>query len=96
MTIEDRKAEFIEDVIILLGNNEMVENFTAYWTEHSPRGKKMRFEFEKVFDIKKRFATWKRNAERFKKPEEAKVISKIEAALRAGQAAIEYFKNKPE
>lgn len=40
-------------------------DFISYWTECN--GKKMRFEMEKVFDIKKRFATWQRNSIKFNK-----------------------------
>ena len=40
----------------------MLNEFFAYWTEKSENGKKMRFEFEKVFDVKRRLVTWnKRN-----------------------------------
>ena len=35
--------------------------FFDYWTEHSANSKNMRFEKEKVFDIKKRLERWKRN-----------------------------------
>ena len=38
----------------------VITNFTDYWTESNTKGK-MRFEFEKVFDINKRLATWLRN-----------------------------------
>jgi hypothetical protein len=50
---------------VLGESEEMVNEFISYWTEKSLNGKKMRFEKEKVFDIKRRFATWKRNAEKW-------------------------------
>lgn len=40
---------------------QMVREFWEYWTEHNENGRKMRFEMEKVFSIKRRLATWKRN-----------------------------------
>jgi hypothetical protein len=53
--------------IKLIGEDSgMIEDFCLYWTEKSINGRKMRFEKEKVFDIKRRFNTWKRNANRFK------------------------------
>lgn len=49
-------------------DQHLIDQFTDYWTEKGLTAKKMRFEKERVFDIKRRFATWKRNAERFNKP----------------------------
>ena len=40
---------------------DVLKNFSDYWTEKSPRGSKMRFEKEKVFDVSRRLATWSRN-----------------------------------
>jgi DNA-binding Lrp family transcriptional regulator len=42
-----------------------IKNFCDYWTEKNPNGKKMRFEKQKVFDPKKRLATWMRNKSKF-------------------------------
>lgn len=39
---------------------DTVRDFYDYWSEHSENGKKMRFEKEKVFDIKRRLVTWKK------------------------------------
>ncbi len=36
----------------------MLRAFYEYWTEHSPKGKKLRFEKETVFDVQKRLVTW--------------------------------------
>ena len=35
-----------------------LRKFFDYWTEKNENGKKMRFEKDKVFDIKRRLATW--------------------------------------
>lgn len=45
---------------------EMVDRFLNYWTEKNKAGK-MRYELEKVFEISKRLATWKKNDDKFNK-----------------------------
>lgn len=61
------KEDFIELVNFkLLGEDlNLIEDFTSYWTESSLTGKKMRFQGEKYFDVKRRFSTWKRNCGKF-------------------------------
>lgn len=44
---------------------DIIDEFVCYWTEKNENGKKMRFEKEKTFDIKKRLARWKKNQEKF-------------------------------
>ena len=39
---------------------EIIDEFCNYWTESNPKGR-MRFELQKVFDIKRRLATWTKN-----------------------------------
>jgi hypothetical protein len=68
MTLEERKQQFHQLAWMQLGS-ELTQDFIDYWTEHSINGKKMRFEKEKVFDIKRRFATWKRNSLKWDKKE---------------------------
>jgi len=71
-TIEERKTEFKDEVLNrstdrvgLIYDWKMVNEFTDYWTEISPNAKKMRFEKEKVFDIKKRLERWNKNQKTF-------------------------------
>lgn len=70
-TIEERHSDFFWNVKNLFDKhrNEIdgvdVVDFVNYWTEISPNAKKMRFEKEKVFDIKKRLERWKRNQKTF-------------------------------
>lgn len=61
------KEEFKERVnFTLLGENQtLINDFISYWTEESLDGKKIRFKEEKFFDIKRRFATWKRLAKNY-------------------------------
>lgn len=40
---------------------EMLKEFRDYWCESSPNSKKLRYEKEKVFDIKLRLVRWKKN-----------------------------------
>lgn len=40
---------------------EIRENFISYWTETNKTGKKMRFEAERFFDLKKRISTFIKN-----------------------------------
>ena len=40
---------------------EQVENFISYWTESNKNGKKMKFEMQKTFDIKRRLIKWRDN-----------------------------------
>lgn len=63
-TIEERKNDFMKMVAengVEKYGQEMCRDFFDYWTESNPNGKKMRFEMQKVFDIKKRLATWNKN-----------------------------------
>jgi hypothetical protein len=60
-TIEQRENDFMFKVAEIgkgVYPDNMLRKFFDYWTEKNENGKKMRFEKEKVFDIKKRLATW--------------------------------------
>ena len=62
-TIETRKKQFA-CIIGQLGSEykrEMLIDFYHYWTESSINGKKLRYEKEKVFDVKLRLARWHKN-----------------------------------
>ena len=43
-----------------------IDNFIDYWTEKSPNGKKMRWQKQKTFDVKRRMLRWQKND--FNKP----------------------------
>ena len=63
-TIDERKNDFMKLVAengVEKYGQEMCREFFDYWTESNPNGKKMRFEMQKVFEIKKRLATWNKN-----------------------------------
>ena len=40
---------------------DLLNNFYLYWTEKKPKGRKMRFEMEKTFDVKRRLERWNKN-----------------------------------
>ncbi|MGB0980003.1 MAG: hypothetical protein ACPGVV_11440, partial [Croceimicrobium sp.] len=67
-----------------------IDKFISYWTEKSPRGKKMRCEKEKTFDPKRRLETWERNYLSWQKEKSSakkeKPLSDLEKLQMANQA----------
>lgn len=57
-----RVDDFKDKVSVIsdMGTPE-TSKFVNYWTEHGEKDKKMRWEKEKVFDIKKRLERWRNN-----------------------------------
>jgi hypothetical protein len=60
----------------------MLKKFFLYWTEKKPKGRKMRFEMVKVFDIERRLTTWNgrnnnfnnnKNSENGKRPGKSRI-----------------------
>jgi hypothetical protein len=62
-TIDDRAKLFMEKIAIHLDTypKDMLRDFYDYWTETNEGGRKMRFEMQKVFDMKRRLKTWDNN-----------------------------------
>jgi ATP-dependent Lon protease len=62
-TLEDRKTEFRNKIAeyVQVYPKEMLRSFFDYWTECNDNGKKMRFEMQKVFELKKRLSKWASN-----------------------------------
>jgi hypothetical protein len=79
MTLEERINDFQYCVACDLHeeDRQMVLDFSAYWTECGPKSKKFRAELEKVFNVKRRFATWKRNNEKWNVNNKPKFIEKV-------------------
>ena len=46
---------------------EMLEEFTDYWTETNKSKTKLRYELQKTFDISRRLKTWNKNDKKFNK-----------------------------
>jgi hypothetical protein len=56
LIFRDKVAEFLPEY-----SKEMLREFYNYWTEKNEGGRRMRFEMEKVFDIRRRLVTWHKN-----------------------------------
>lgn len=58
--IERRKKEFKRELAAFKERYtlDILKAFYEYWTERSPKGRKMRFEKEPVFEMAKRLVTW--------------------------------------
>lgn len=59
-TLEDRQTFFYNSLKQYVKDygKKTIREFYDHWTEMKPNGKKMRFEMERTFDIKKRLNTW--------------------------------------
>jgi len=72
VNVEERKNKFfdtiknINDEARILSQEEL-KKFGDYWVEKNPKGRKMRFEKEKVFDISRRLKTWSNNTKTYGK-----------------------------
>lgn len=66
-SLEGRKQAFIEELRPYVDEvgKEVANKFVNYWLEISPKGKKYRFEKEKVFSMKQRLNTWVANQKKF-------------------------------
>jgi len=66
-SIEDRKRDFTKSLQPYLETygKDLLNNFYEYWTEHGEKDRKMRFEKQKSFGIKRRLVTWKKNEKGF-------------------------------
>ena len=66
-SLEERKREFLDSIRPHLDKygKDMCNQFGLYWLEKTPKGRKYRFEKEKVFDVPRRLATWAKNNKKF-------------------------------
>ena len=69
-SLESRKSRFADTLQPFLNtySKDMLNEFYAYWTEHSPKAKKMRFEKEVAWGLERRLATWHKNILAKQKP----------------------------
>lgn len=58
------RGEQFQKFAALFSDTEQLDAFCAYWTEPSKSGKKVRWELEKTFELKRRIATWTRRSEK--------------------------------
>jgi hypothetical protein len=66
-SLEEAKNEFIEELrpYIEIYGKDMCNSFGKYWLEKGKGKRKMRFQYEKTFDIKLRLSRWQKNHEKF-------------------------------
>jgi len=83
MTIEERKQVFWSRLVPYVQTGrytkEMVTDFYLYWTEANERGKRMRFEMEKIFELPRRLATWRKREEARNYPSSSSGTGKAES-----------------
>lgn len=82
-TLVERQKIFYSKLIPYISEygKVIVRDFYEYWTEHNENGKKMKFEMQKVFDIKRRLVTWSKNQKRFNNDKSDTKKSRIERFL---------------
>lgn len=61
----DKTRQMLIEKIGERATDEVLKEFILYWTEPTKSGKKVRWEGEKHFDIKRRLITWLRNKKQF-------------------------------
>lgn len=71
--INERKAEFKNSLHPLFLNENDLNDFYLYWTEHGINDKKMRWEKEKSFGIERRVTTWMKKKIEFNKNKNEKL-----------------------
>ena len=68
-SIDNRKLKFADSLKPFLDiyGKDTLNDFYGYWTEHGEKDRKMRFEKQTSFDIKRRLITWNKNDKNKKK-----------------------------
>ena len=66
----------------------IVKEFVEYWTEKNINGKKMKFEMQKTFDIKRRLARWVKNNEEWSFTSRSKSLDKRFPLDKTGNARL--------
>jgi len=59
--ISNRKEKFIQDVLKIETDQNLIKNFISYWSEENKSNTKMRFEIERTWNLKSRLQRWKRS-----------------------------------
>jgi hypothetical protein len=76
--ISNRKEKFIEDVLKIETDQNLIKNFISYWSEENKSNTKMRFEIERTWNLKSRLQRWKSNKNKW---ENKKPVSKFKMKL---------------
>ena len=66
-SIKDRKQEFASLLYPFVEKygRDFINDFYGYWTEHGANDRKMRFEKQTSFSVKRRLKTWEANGHKF-------------------------------
>ena len=80
--INERKAEFKNSLQSLFFNENDLNDFYLYWTEHGINDKKMRWEKEKSFGLERRIATWMKNKQNFTNKNQKEKLTGAQAFLK--------------
>lgn len=75
---ETRESDFKKEVLSIANHvndieKKTISDFILYWTESNAKGKKMKFEMQKTFDIKRRLIKWRDNSIEWDKSKTQKV-----------------------
>lgn len=63
-------------------DNAMLNEFYDYWSEPTTSGKKMRFELEKTWDIKRRLQRWHNNNKKWNNgKQQPNIRSEVQAEI---------------
>lgn len=94
-TIAERKEKFIEDLknFSNLYDKDLLNDFYRYWGETDVNEQKMRFEFQKTWNLNLRLITWKKNQDKKFKSELSSQTPKEETI---GRTSIETIKKNAE
>jgi len=66
LPLDEREERFKQEVNSFAEYDQKLrDDFIRHWTEKSKNGKKMKFEMNRTFEIKKRLITWKNNNEKW-------------------------------
>ncbi len=84
---QDRLKPFIETY-----GKDLLKAFYDYWTEKSEGAIKMRFEYQKSFDLSRRLTTWKNNEKNFNT--NGNSTNKFDRAGEAAREAFEVIRNR--
>ena len=64
---KERADKFEREVYEYKYPQSVLDAFVSYWCESNTKARKLRFEKQKTFDIKRRLATWVKNDKKFNK-----------------------------
>tara|TARA_R110001606_G_scaffold397930_2_gene575753 strand:- start:238 stop:858 length:621 start_codon:yes stop_codon:yes gene_type:complete len=81
--ISNRKEKFIEDVLKIETDQNIIKNFILYWTEENKSNTKMRFEIERTWNLKSRIERWQRSQWQTKTKNTSKIKSSMNVYSKA-------------